>query len=447
MAKKAPRQLTIYDQLYSKDSSALPETTVEEKILYNKIHVNHSTFLSGLSARVHRWFRLTPSFGPDLVQEMLATLQCGQKDVVLDPFAGAGTTMIESQIEGLTSYGFEINPFLHFVGNTCLEWNLDVERLKQALNVIEKKYLALSGLVNLNNLEKFGLSMPSIHNPTRWWRPDILANLIVLSFCIESDEFSDSEKNFFKLALAAVLVPDLTNVTLGRLQLHFIDRTGHDIRAFDTFLSHALTMIDDIAEITREGLKQTSRIFLTDTTNIESLRLGKKVNCVITSPPYPNRYSYVWNTRPHLYMLKFFDNAKQAADLDKATIGGTWGTATSVLAKGTIQPKYQVIKNVVSPVVEAIRESDNLMANYAMKYFNLLADQIVEMEKVIAPNVRVAYVVGCSRLKEVYVETDVLLGKIFEGLGLGYKVSSVERIRKRHSGKDLHESIVYAWKK
>ncbi len=69
------------------------------------------------------------------------------------------------------------------------------------------------------------------------------------------------------------------------------------------------------------------------------------------------------------------------------------------------------------------------------------------MDPFLAKNARVAYVVGCSRIKEVFIETDVMLAQIFEGLKLGYRVSSIDRIRKRHSGKDLHESIVYAWKK
>ncbi len=83
------------------------------------------------------------------------------------------------------------------------------------------------------------------------------------------------------------------------------------------------------------------------------------------------------------------------------------------------------------------------MANYLMKYFNLLAKQITNQHQFLAPDARMAYVVGCSWLKGIYVETDVLLASLFEGLGLGYKVDSIERFRRRHSGKDLHESIVY----
>lgn len=83
------------------------------------------------------------------------------------------------------------------------------------------------------------------------------------------------------------------------------------------------------------------------------------------------------------------------------------------------------------------------MANYLLEYFNRLAAQIIYQNRILAEKTRCAYVVGCSRLKGVYVETDVLLGKVFEGLGIGFKVDRIERIRKRHSGEDLHESIVY----
>ena len=69
-------------------------------IEYNNIHVRESTFIGGLAAKVHRWFRLTPSFGPDLVQEMLREMETPKSAVLLDPFAGAGTTLIEGKLEG-----------------------------------------------------------------------------------------------------------------------------------------------------------------------------------------------------------------------------------------------------------------------------------------------------------------------------------------------------------
>ena len=420
--------------------------SVEEKIAYNGIPVAQSTFKAGLAARVHRWFRLTPSFGPDLVQEMLSELRFEPGEIVFDPFAGAGTTMIECQLLGITSYGFEINPFLQWVGETSLNWNLDIVELKATLELISERFRELEPQVSIKTLDIYGLKIPPIHDPLRWWRPDVLAKLLLLKKVVDSLPQTHEIQAFFRLCLAGVLVPDLTNVTLGRLQLHFIDRNEDNINVLDTYINHCRKMIEDLEEIQRLQLVRTSRDILNNSTKPGENIFTEKVNCVITSPPYPNRYSYVWNTRPHLYFFDFFGNPKQASDLDKLTIGGTWGTATSVLSKGKIEAAYPIVADAAGHVIDEIRRSDNLMANYVMKYFNLLGKQITEMDRFVSPSVRIAYVVGCSRVKDVFVETDVLLGKIIEGLNLGYHVSKIDRIRKRNSGKDLHESVVYATK-
>src|SRR6266849_1026243 len=99
------RSRAVQLQLDRKAFVSDAESPLAERIVYNGVHVSRATFKAGLAVGVHRWFRLTPSFGPDLVREMLFALECDSSDVVLDPFAGAGTTLIECQLNGLTSYG------------------------------------------------------------------------------------------------------------------------------------------------------------------------------------------------------------------------------------------------------------------------------------------------------------------------------------------------------
>jgi hypothetical protein len=332
------------------------------------------------------------------------------------------------------------------VGETSLNWTLDPAMLDASLLSLEQRYKRLSKELKGKDVEDCGFALPKIHNVYRWWRKDVLKELLILKQAIRSSEGDTRYLDFLSLGLAGVLVPDLSNVTLGKLQLHFINRDNDDIRVYETYNRHIRMMIDDMRIIRAEyaGKEASATLYHTDATDIGHLDLGRKVNLVITSPPYPNRYSYVWNTRPHLYFLDIFENPGQASGLDSKTIGGTWGVATSNLMKGKIEPLYPVLSEVVSPIVARIRETDNLMANYVIKYFNLLAKQIVEMERVAADNIRIAYVVGNSEIKGVYIETDVLLARILEGLGLGYRVSEITRFRKRNSGFDLYESIVYA---
>lgn len=413
----------------------------------NHVHVKKSTFLAGLSASVHRWFRLTPSFGPDLVRKMLADMETDDEHTVLDPFSGAGTTVIESKMQGIRSIGFEINPLLHFVCETSTCWNLRPAELESAFLEIAADFKAEQARLASKDIHTIGIPLPSIHNLFRWWRKDVLKDLLIVREAIERVCADSSQRAFFRLSLAGVLVPDLTNVTLGRLQLHFINRNAHDIDVWPTFEAHARRMLDDMAGIPGEKRKVESRVLMIDSTSDDVLKVEGKVDRVVTSPPYPNRYSYVWNTRPHLFLLNLFRSARQASELDRLTIGGTWGTATSMLIKGVREPEYPVIESEVVPVARQIRRNDNLMANYLVHYFNRLARQILSQDRILAPEARCAYVVGCSELKGVYVETDVLLAKVFEGLKIGFKVDRIERIRRRHSGKDLHESIVYVSKR
>jgi hypothetical protein len=358
--------------------------------------------------------------------------------VVLDPFAGAGTTLIEARLGGFSAVGFEVNPFLAFVCEASLNWELDPEALGQDLREIQKTFQQRRRTYSLG---VNGLAPPSIHNVNRWWRPDVLTDLLVLHESLRQGSINQGHRRFFELALAGVLVPELTNVTLGRLQLHFINRDRDLIDVWTTFFRHATSMIRDLKQVLRVPSPGPGKVYNVDATALPGECLSLQVDRVVTSPPYPNRYSYVWNTRPHLYFFGFFRSAKEAGDLDLKTIGGTWGTATSSLLKGRLDAKFPAVKRVVTHVADEIRATDNLMANYLTKYFNQLCAQIMAQQPLLKPGARLAYVVGCSWLKGIYIETDVMLAKLFDSLG--YNVEGVERFRRRHSGKDLHESIVY----
>lgn len=417
-------------------------SSVAKKVSYEDIHVSRSTFKNGLADRVHRWFRLTPSFGPELVHEMIEKLEVQRGELILDPFAGAGTTLIEAKLEARNAIGFEINPLLHFVNEVSLEWDTQIRDIKKELNRIIVDFEEAAN-IRFDTLADHGLFVPSIHNPTRWWRPDVIVGLLVLKRSILSTR-DPQVRSLLLLALAGVLVPDLTNVTLGRLQLHFINRDSDTIDVLSTYLRHAEAMAADLEELQTTPQVGAARCYLQDATRVSDFKAEKKVDAVITSPPYPNRYSYVWNTRPHLYLLDFLATPRQASDLDKNTIGGTWGTATSELAKNTIAPINEAVASVIGPIAEKIRAQDNLMANYVMHYFNRLTRHLMELQSILNPENRLAYVVGNSWIKETYVETDVLLGEIIERLNIGYRIFDVHRFRRRHSGTKLYESIVYA---
>ena len=135
----------------------------EKLIRYKPIPVKKSTHKAGLSAHAHRWFRLTPSYGPDLVREMIKELHCKKDEVILDPFCGASTTLIESKLEGYDCYGFEINPLLHWVGKTSTHWALDIAQLEKDKLDIVSQFNEQSSHITFDTLEENNLFVPPIY--------------------------------------------------------------------------------------------------------------------------------------------------------------------------------------------------------------------------------------------------------------------------------------------
>ena len=397
------------------------------------------TFRGGLSSPFHRWFRLTPSFSPELVAEWLESRSSHVKPGLLDPFSGAGTTAIVAKSIGLDAVATEINPFLAFVGRTCTDWDVRGQTVADSRSdVLRTAEVALR--TGARDVEVFadelGVAIPPIHNVQRWWRSDVLRELLALKWAIESQE--ESVKPFLNLAVAQIVYSS-ANITLGRLQIAFVDRGNESIEVLEPFSLAVDAMIEDLEAVEgkRSGNVQVSEGDATILDNIEDGSIG----AVFTSPPYPNRYSYVWNTRPHLYLLDFFSTAREAAELDIQTIGGTWGSATSMHQKGVRELRPNVA-NSAGPVIEQLHEASTLMGNYVTKYFNDLDLHLEVLKPKLKPGSPVGYVVGNSETKGIMIETQDILGKLLVEHGFGNVDLNV--LRKRNSGAGLTEVTVSA---
>src|SRR5258706_3015472 len=77
----------------------------------------------------HDWYRFVLSFPPHLVRDYINKFELNQKSVVLDPFCGTGTTLVEVKLAGMNAVGLEGNPFPYFASSVKTDWNLDADLL------------------------------------------------------------------------------------------------------------------------------------------------------------------------------------------------------------------------------------------------------------------------------------------------------------------------------
>ncbi len=120
---------------------------------------------------------------------------------------------------------------------------------------------------------------------------------------------------------------------------------------------------------------------------------------VITSTPYANRMSYIRELRPYMHWLDFFENGRDAGELDWTAIGGTWGIATSLLADWEPSDKH-FNRTHLTGSLQAIAHTDNnngaLLAKQVAKYFGDMWSHFCELPELPALGAELHYIVGNS---------------------------------------------------
>ncbi len=406
---------------------------------YEEVNIGDITFKAGQTESVHRWYRLTPSYSPNLVRFLLDEFNVKCDNLVFDPFSGRGTTTIECQKQGIFSVGMEVNPLLQEVGEKSLFWN--IENLDLFDEYISESEFLLSEFKESSIeqvIEKLNTRIPIIHNVFRWWKTDVLKDLIVCRELIIKERFSPI-KDYLWLAINKAAL-DCANIHRNHPTITFDDDHQRNIDVYFEVSNNLKVIKSDLLSLSSDELSHSGKnsiILGNSTQNLES-QISDKIDFVITSPPYPNRYSYVHQTRPQLHFMELLEDIREATEIDLNAVGGTWGRATSILQKDLIPVPVEIAPFL--SYYEELKEKSVLMCNYATKYFIDLSNHINALKKVTNGNFRGAYVVGNSRLSGVEIFTEVILGEIFEQAG--FDVEKIVSFRKRGGKKRLYETAV-----
>ncbi len=402
------------------------------------------TFQGKLDLPIHRWYRLTPSFSPRLAHDIADHFKLSASDFVLDPFSGVGTVPLCMKYRGIRACSVEINPYLHFVGTVKTDTYTNIDEIESAFKKFIDTYRAeLKDVPFQSNPEEYlrahAADIPPISFPERWWSPGNMAQLVCLRKIVRSFRVEIQHLDLIKMAVLAVLVP-VSNAKHNHVSLTFAKESLPTVDLGEVLQRQFRHMAADLQAVAQLPSADVA-IYRGNSKELGSvLPDSPKVSAVITSPPYPNRFSYARETRPHLFFFDFIENAQAVGQLETDAIGGTWGKATSVLARG-IQPKNKFLEGLLDPYIHGFQTSGTLMANYIVKYFNDIYDHAAQVAEVCKKDARLAYVIGNSKFYDLPLPSDEILASIFGQFGFG--LERIDRMRKRQSKSGLYEALVF----
>ncbi len=207
-----------------------------------------------------------------------------------------------------------------------------------------------------------------------------------------------------------------------------------------------LKELDRVLEGAQQNPPLKPDIIQGDARNVQNVT-DQRYDLLITSPPYPNRISYIRELRPYMYWLEYLTNGREAGDLDWQAIGGTWGAATSRLADWQRSPDGfypDYLSSLLRKVAHADNKNGKLLSNYIAKYFEDIWLHLQSVCRVISPGGRVHYIVGNSTFYNILLPVEKIYKDMLQALGL--TEVAIKTLRKRNSKKELYEFDVTAAK-
>jgi len=404
---------------------------------------DHLTFRGNVALGRHGWLRLTPAYSLRLVQELLK--HSGPDEFVLEPFSGTGTTPLACASLGVRCHAVDINPFLVWLGN------LKLTRFDEGTARAVKS--AAARIADNARKPDAAAWKPDLHQIEKWWDAPTLHALAALCDGIRnpSREGVDHVRDLLSVAFCRVMIQS-ANVSFGHQSMSF-KKKGDDVglvketpariaaRLADAFVTAAGEVADSLSV---EPPVTDCRVFLGDSRDLPTVLSASDAmyTAVITSPPYPNRMSYIRELRPYMYWLGYLSDGRAAGELDWKAIGGTWGCATSMLNTWTPNGHGKIPFQHFDRIIHDIGQGHALLGRYVHKYFEDIKGHILGLKQLLVPGARCHYIVGNSKFYETMLPVEGIYAALFEDAG--FVDVRVETIRKRTSKKELYEFIVHA---
>jgi len=405
----------------------------------SRIGFSDPAFSENRSEPIHRWVPWIAGFSSRFVAQAIEKY-LPQGGLVMDPFAGVGTTIIETIRRGpdFRAVGFEINPYAAFAAQTKVAATaIEPRDLRKA---IERFSDEAAGAEPIEPPKGFRSRVPL-------FSPRVESQVLRILAWIQ-DLGPAALRDLFRLAFAAVMVrfsnytyepslgtrrgagkPDVNDAPVLSILRRKLEEVLRDVEEFRSTCSSPAEAVVHAA-----SWRAISEFLSADS-----------VGLVITSPPYANNYHYLRNTRPQLWWLGFVTSTDALRKIEENNFGKFWQTVRE-------QPEIRLNLNfpALRALLDEIRNTSSRArvyggygwANYLATYFNDSFDFLRTLSSCLAPGGRAVVVIGNSVVQGYEVKTDEVWADLAQSKAVGLTVEGLDVVRKKRVGNSIINSPV-----
>jgi len=368
--------------------------------LFSKTKIDYSWSFSDKTRKdtayiTHGYHRYPAKFIPQIVSR-LTEKYTKEGDLIVDPFGGCGTTLVESKVMGRPSVGVDINPVAVLITKAKIT-PIDPQKIEKAFAVLQAK---------LNTYNKdTKVKAPEHERIDYWFKPEEKRKLAFIF--AEISKLKDQDvRDFFFCGFSNILKN--CSIWLQKSNKPTRDPNKKPSDPIPTFYKQIKMMTRGNArfyELSKEKnhLEIPSQVYCTDARTIPVK--DNSVSLIVTSPPYVTSYEYA---DLHQLTALWLEYTKDLSDFRKRFIGTSYHNKKDLVLNSKLAEK---IRN-------ELLEEDKKTAEEVSTYFSEMNQVFVEMKRMLKKGGKTCIVIGNTSLKGVGILNAEVFAEQLQNLGL-----------------------------
>ncbi len=402
---------------------------------------------------------------------------CPHEGIVLDPFSGSGTVLLESIINPVYKrdvFGIEINPLGRLISKVKTT-PLETESAREILKQITHYY---------RNAQQSSLPPePIFKNKSVWFSERATKRLTRLKHSISKVNASQDLKDFFwvcfssivrKVSKADPFIPPPVVLKKWKYKesprkydrIKSFLKTAEDPNVLGLFKDaveknmKSIASLNNIEEINKKGVAAT--LIWDDARDIKKSKIGERgvllkendiqpmdsdaVDLIVTSPPYLAAQKYIRTHKLELFWLELLE--EELLELDKNSIG------TEKVPVRKIDFAEKIGVKSIDCLIKWSHKISPERAAVIYKYFHDMHKAVSEMHRVLKKGGYAVVILGNNTVLKREVKTYKLLSDL--GKSVGFKEVLVLKddirgrgmiTRRNNSGGLIKDEYVIIWQK
>lgn len=403
---------------------------------------------------MNRAYSFALDFGDDLVSKILDRLGAGHRSVILDPFCGTGTTLLECKRRGIQSFGIDANPICVLIARGKLDWRVSRRQAERSLTAVVRQFGRLYGnyLRRFENEKDQGryysplehyLFQETEHGKflidsgmmeRGWMSPRPALKTLMLRGIIERNVEDYRVRRLLLISLLGLMVPEISNMRYG--PEIYVSTKRRDVDVIELFTEKVQVNLDDLARLRTDQTRSTeSRVVLGDAVNttLEKLR-ARSINYVVTSPPYPCEHDYTRMTRLELVLGGYVSDQAELRAIKQRLIRCCTRNIYADDSLARHITRFPAIKDLIAQIERQAQHHSHgfarLYSRVVGEYFGGMLLHLQKVARLLRVGGKCAYVVGDqASFFSIQIKTAEILARLAASTNCGLKTTDLVKLR------------------